>query len=526
MRTALILIVLAPCSVAQDALLDALAALRGAPRHESEEAVQAVLATKRPLDEIVQALAARVPVKDPIAAGWHQREATDEEGTKRPYQLYVPESVAGSREPVPLLVSMHGGVGRDEFITEQGVVGAGRLFVESAEESRFACVFPMGKKDCTWWSDAGAAHVRAVVRDVKRFVGIDDDRISATGFSDGGSGCFYLAMAAPDPFAAFLPMNGHPVVASRASGRQLYLRNLRMTPQLVAMTQDDPLYPAATVLPHLEAAMRAGTKVTLFSYPEGEHSPVYFEEQRAAFVRFLLEARREPLPRAIDWWCARPETGRVRWVEVVELGHLEDAPEALEDLNPMSKPGRVRIGIHVDPRFPGPGVRVDRVLPETPAHRMGIEAGDLLVAIDGKRIEGMQNLRRVLARKRYGDPVEATVRREEGARRSALRELTLAGRFPEFVPEATYIRETPAGRVSVRVEGHAIRIVARHVRKLRLRLAPALFGDEPVTVTVNGRQAATKILAVSPEELLRSYARDADSGRLFTRTLVVDTAPR
>ena len=519
MRTALLLILLAPTAVAQDPLLDALSALRGAAPDDREKAVRAVLDTGATLDEIVQRLSAGVPVPEPVAAGWHMLEATDERGVTRPYQLYVPESLARGGGSAPLLVSMHGGVSRDAFLKEQGVVGAGRLFVESADRHSFACVFPMGRKDCTWWSDAGAAHVRAVIRDVKRLVAVDDDRIVATGFSDGGSGCFYLAMAAPDPFAAFMPMNGHPAVASRGSGHQLYLRNLKLTPQLAAMTQDDQLYPAATVLPHVEAAMRAGARITLLSYPEGGHTPVYFEEQREVFVRFLTEIRRDPVPREIDWRCARPGTGRARWVEIVELGPVDDAPEPPEDLNPMSTPGRVRIGVHIDPQFPGPGVRVDKVVPGSPAERMGILPGDLVVGLDEARIEDMQGLRRALAGKRYGDAVGVTVKRDEG-------EFALAGRFPEFVPEAIYIRESPTAHVSVRVDGGVIRVRARHVRKLILRLAPALFGDDPVSVTVNGRAAAAKILAVSAESLLRDYARDADAGRLFTRTLVVDTAPR
>jgi membrane-associated protease RseP (regulator of RpoE activity) len=246
---------------------------------------------------------------------------------------------------------------------------------------------------------------------------------------------------------------------------------------------------------------------------------VYFEEQRAVFVRFLTEVRREPLPREIEWWCARPGTGRARWVEIVELGPVDDAPEPPADPNPMSTPGRVRIGVHIDPQFPGPGVRVDKVVPGTPAQRMGIEPGDLLVALDGARIGGMQELRGALAGKRYGDAVEVTVERGEG-------EIALAGRFPEFEPEAIYVREDPTAYVSVRVESGAIRITAGHVRKLHLHLAPALFGDGPVTVTVNGRETAMKILAVSAESLLRDYAREADAGRLFTRTLVVDTTPR
>jgi poly(3-hydroxybutyrate) depolymerase len=514
MRTIPLLILLALPALAEDELGVTLSALRAAERGKRDAAVEAVLALGPEMHEVVSRLKAGIQVPT-IGEGWHLLEAVDGKGVKRPYQVYFPVSLKGMTGPVPLMVSMHGGVSRPEFIRELMRVGAGAAWDASAEEEGFVCAFPMGRQDCTWWSDAGVDHVRAVIREVKRFAPIDDDRIVGSGFSDGGSGAFYLALAAPDPFACFLPMNGHPAVASAGSGHQLYLRNLKMVPLLATMTQDDQLYPAATILPHIEMAMRSGARILTLSYPTGGHRPVYFEEQRKTFERFFTETKRDPHPKEIDWWCADPARGRFRWVEVLELGPTPGDAEALPDLNIMTTPSRVRIGIYVDQAFAGEGVRVLRLVDDSLAKELEMRPGDVVIAVDEHEIKAMRDLQVALGSKTYGDEVLLVVHRGEEI-------LRFKGRFPEFKPEPIYQRDKPAARVSVRVEEGVVRVLTRNVRKLKLLLPPGFNEERPFKLLVNGKEGDFEFRNVPLKALLERYAREADAGRLFTREVLID----
>jgi hypothetical protein len=405
---------------------------------------------------------------------------------------------------------MHGGVSRPDYVRAEGEIGT--MWIESADETPFIVAVPLARKDCTWWSEAGVGHVRAVIRETKRRAAVDDDAIVGTGFSDGGSGCYHLAMVAPDPFAAFLPMNGHPGVSAFASGKQVYLRNMQRTPQFVAMTQDDQLYPATSVMPHLDLAMKAGASIRLVSYESGGHRPVYFADQQTAFVRFLTDTPRDPHPQEIDWWCAEP--CRVAWIEILELGAAAGDAEALPDPNVMSTPGRVRLGFNVDRAHEGPGVLVASVIEDTTAKKIGLLAGDVLVRLDETAVGTLQDLIAALGKKQYGQPVKVVVRREQ-------KEVTLAGRIPPFQARPSYARKNPTARLSLRAEGNRIEITSRHVRRFRLHLTPSLFEAGPVEVIVNGRQAESVIEPAPLPDLLRRYAAGADSGRVFTRVLQV-----
>jgi len=508
MRTTSLLLLLAPLLYAQDPLGDALLTLRRAAPGEREAAVAAVLALQPDRAAVVKRLGEPFPFPA-MEAGWHLLEAEDSAGVRRPYQLYVPKSVAGKSDPVPLLVHMHGGVSRPEYSKEEGAVGAGTLWIDSAERVGFVVAFPLGRTDCTWWTAAGARHVRAVIREVKRLVPVDDDQVFATGFSDGGSGCYYLAMAAPDPFAGFLAMNGHPAVAATASGEQLYLRNLARTPLYATMTADDALYPAAGVLDHLVPALRAGASVRIASWEEGNHRPVYFDALRATFEEWMAEHPRDPRPHQVDWWCAGPCS--VAWVAVEEVGAAAGDPAPVDDLNVMSTPGRVRLGVTVDRAYEGEGVKIAEVSAGSTAEGMGLREGDVIVRLDDAPVAGLPELAAALGRKDYGDDVRVTVRRADG-------ETTAAGRFAPFTAEAIYSREKPTSRLGVRVADDGIEVTSRNVRRLALYLGPGL-PDPGVKVRVNGREAAPEAEEVGLPALLARYAAEADGGRVYTKVL-------
>jgi S1-C subfamily serine protease len=57
------------------------------------------------------------------------------------------------------------------------------------------------------------------------------------------------------------------------------------------------------------------------------------------------------------------------------------------------------------------GVRVTSVENGSPAHRAGLEAGDLIVAWDGKPVAGIDDLHRLLSEEYVGRSAQVTVLR-------------------------------------------------------------------------------------------------------------------
>lgn len=74
---------------------------------------------------------------------------------------------------------------------------------------------------------------------------------------------------------------------------------------------------------------------------------------------------------------------------------------ALEDLGARlgAGPRRAMLGIQVDPASGRDGVRVEEVSPGGPAEAAGVRAGDVIVAIDGAKLEGRDDSARELVRR-------------------------------------------------------------------------------------------------------------------------------
>ena len=493
----------------------ALGRLLSAPLAEREQAIDTVLAASPTTRDLIERLAQPLaPIGGPQTTdGWSLCEATDELGVVRPYQLFVPAEVLASDAPVQLIVHMHGAVARPEFTTElSSGLGYGPLhWPPEAAENNWVIAFPLGSADVPWWSPAGVANIRAVVRDVQRRLPIDHESIVGAGFSDGASACYYLAMTGPAPFAALVPMNGHPRVASSASGQQLYPENLASIPMFAAMTQDDVLYPAKAVLPHLQAALEAGAQLHIASYPFGNHQPIYFDEQRTTFVRFMTEARRDYAEPKLGWFSAHDEHAERAWLTILERGS-NPADAALPELAKVTTmPGRLRLGINADPRVTD-GVGIASVTEASLAEALGLRRGDRLVELVGFETPDVGTLGEVLSRLERGQTVTARAERA-GAM------IDLEAQVPIFVATSAYGRDLATSWVRTSFEGDRLDVESHGVRKLQIDLLKELFGSGDVHVHWNGEHVDVEPQQKSARELLRDWAARPGRAALFSRTL-------
>jgi Zn-dependent M28 family amino/carboxypeptidase len=80
---------------------------------------------------------------------------------------------------------------------------------------------------------------------------------------------------------------------------------------------------------------------------------------------------------------------------------------------------RVSLGTMPDFSFGGPGVRVQEVLPGSPAESSGLRAGDVVVALDGSPVADLRAYSDLLSRRKPGDEVEVTA--ERGSARITVR---------------------------------------------------------------------------------------------------------
>jgi len=236
----------------------------------------------------------------------------------------------------PLRVSLHGGVGRQP--PGPGDPPARPLNNRIASDGEIV-LHPRAWFDSAWWTPRQIENLAKLIDRVKHDYNVDESRVYVTGISDGGTGVYYLAMRDATPWAACIPLNGHPsVIANPDTGAdgQLYAGNLVNCPLRIVNGGRDPLYPAASVAPIIEMFKRTGATLQFQVYPDAGHDVSWWPQERARFEAFLAAHHRVAHPEKISWETERTDRyNRFRWLVIDRLGKRA-SDVALDDINTFS----------------------------------------------------------------------------------------------------------------------------------------------------------------------------------------------
>ncbi|HEU5259244.1 MAG TPA: hypothetical protein VFU28_24825 [Vicinamibacterales bacterium] len=284
----------------------------------------------------------------------------------------------------PLRIQLHGGVGRDLRDDPQPqsarIPGEPQIYIE-----------PQAFWEAAWWHTSQVDNILGLVDFVKRKYNVDETQTYITGISDGGTGTFFFALRESNPWSACLSLNGQPLVLANRDARiegNLYLGNLTNCPLYIVNGDHDPLYPAETVTPIVDAMVKAGIMPVYHIQPNERHDVHWWPEERASYEMFVRSHRRPAHPERLSWETDRTDRfNRVRWLVIDKL--LPQSPkasgnhaEALEDVNVFNY-GASKMNIFPRRRqVPSGRVDVERRANAFHATTRGVSAFTLLVSPD------------------------------------------------------------------------------------------------------------------------------------------------
>jgi dienelactone hydrolase len=217
----------------------------------------------------------------------------------------------------PLRVQLHGGVGRDLRDDPEPqsarIPGEPQIYIE-----------PQAYWEAAWWHTTQVDNILGLLDFVKRKYNVDETQTYVTGISDGGTGTFFFALREPNPWSACLSLNGQPLVLANRDARiegNLYLGNLANCPLYIVNGDHDPLYPAETVTPIVDAMRKAGIMPVYHIQPNERHDVHWWPDERASYEMFVHMHPRPAHPERLSWETDRTERfNRVRWLVIDKLG--------------------------------------------------------------------------------------------------------------------------------------------------------------------------------------------------------------
>jgi len=428
-----------------------------------------------------------------------------------PFIYYIPVGY-DPKKSHNLLIDIHGGVGRLEFIED---------FLENISEDQifknlpdnWFILFPMGNVECMWWDKTGMENIKYQILFLKNKFNIDDDRVYITGFSDGGSGSFHFALNSPDYFASFYPLNGMLSVGHVMTQKPVYVQNMMNRYSRVINTDLDTLYPASEMRKVMDLAIGSGADIFYKEYWDIGHEFTYAAEEVPLMYKDMLKHPRNTFRNNIYWETASPGFGKCDWLEIVELDTTSQAEDWHENPNLELKNIRMSFGFYSDQEYTGSGARVTDVVEGSAVDEMGIVTDDIILGMDGILAVDLSHLTYMRDKKKRGDDFSLTILRNS-------EELVLEGSFPEPEVYQIFDYSTPSGAVRAEYFANQFHLETSRISRLKLYIHPGMVNLAiPVTVYINGEETFNEMIQPNREFVQQNFQENLDRKTLWVNEI-------
>ncbi|MGI9628831.1 MAG: hypothetical protein ACR2QM_18495, partial [Longimicrobiales bacterium] len=176
---------------------------------EGDEALAAaeVIGAGLTVEAVYQALRQGQSYSAEVPLGRQVRQRQNRDGRVHRYFYDIPEDYRPT-QAYPVRFYLHGGVSRPEPTGSQGWWrGADRLTSDD-----YIAVFPAAWDQSTWWQSSQIENLRGILSTLKSAYNVDENRVTITGVSDGGTGAYFFAFKDTTPWASFFPFIASPGV--------------------------------------------------------------------------------------------------------------------------------------------------------------------------------------------------------------------------------------------------------------------------------------------------------------------------
>jgi predicted esterase len=211
--------------------------------------------------------------------------------------------------------------------------GMNQFFSEYGYKDDMIVVYPNANKDFNWmYPDDGFGMVPSIIRDMKQYFNIDDDRVFISGHSNGATGVVSYLLKDADMFAGFYGFNSNPRI--RTGGT--FIKNALNRSYFNEATDKDYYFPISGHDTLARIARSLGIDWKNYEYKGFPHWFPQFSESEPAFQLMFADMkgrRRNPFHEKLFWECDDVKHGRCDWLSIDELDTVEGAKDWQSEVN-------------------------------------------------------------------------------------------------------------------------------------------------------------------------------------------------
>jgi len=229
--------------------------------------------------------------------------------------VIVPKSYSVNKK-YPVSFVLHGAVNSLNPIAVKKYISEKNYNPDSLRQ---IFVYPAGWYLSPWWSSNQIKNLNYLLNKIKTEYNVDENNISLSGISDGGTGTVYQANKNITPWSNFRCHIGNPMGIRYFSKTPIYLQNLSNKPTLFISTQNDPIFPPQHIESFLIKLADATHNYKYILVKGYQHNLSWLPSYRDSIFDFNTKHKRNPLPHKLFWQTNKTQYGRNHWVIIKQI---------------------------------------------------------------------------------------------------------------------------------------------------------------------------------------------------------------
>ena len=242
----------------------------------------------------------------------------------------------------PILIVLHGAVFMNSSFPDPrstlkngffDTTGMNQFFSKFGYLSNTIVIYPQANKDFNWmFPNDGFSMITNMVKDLKRYFNIDDNKVFISGHSNGATGVVSYLLKSPNPFAGFYGFNSNPRI--RTGGT--FIKNALNRSYFNVATDKDYYFPVSGHDTLAKLALSLGIDWQNHVYHDFPHWFPQFKESEPAFKLMFEDMKtraRNPFRHNLNWQCDDVKYGRCDWIGIEELDTLAEKKKWQTEIN-------------------------------------------------------------------------------------------------------------------------------------------------------------------------------------------------
>lgn len=258
------------------------------------------------------------------------------DSAKTSFFIHLPQHYDPQKK-YTLLFFLHGAVRNNELIDYQlagwNLGGWNRYYTKYADQNDVILVFPRANKQYNWMlSDDGFFMIPEMLKQIKKALNIDDNKVFVAGHSNGATGSFSYLMKQSTQFAGFYGFNTYPKVFTGGT----FVENIKNRSFINFSTDEDYYYSPNANDDFTKLMKGIAADYQEYRYNGFPHWFPQFDASEPAYniiFNDLKNRKRNPFPKEISWEFDDNRNGNIDWISNIKLDTLSKNYKANKELN-------------------------------------------------------------------------------------------------------------------------------------------------------------------------------------------------